>query len=245
MLGIVVGPLLGAVLAMPPVVAADHHATVVGDHVLWETIVVTPPYQRSPDAIMFQNPLANGAVMEEAAGVQPLVGASGQLQGAALDWNALPYRPGRKDETQTVTLRIRLPADGAQLHAPLVVGPPVQRVVLEGGWMFEPKNAAGLERHVGYWLPRDLDSDSRRAVDRLLPDRHVPPGTMRLYVRDGPLEGRFTSPQQHRARGTWLVMGAFPVTMAGLWVAWKTLSKKVEEQRVDAIIRGAFDDLER
>lgn len=241
MLTALVLPVLGITLWSQPA-AADHHLTVDAPVARWETVVA---YRAAHpvDTLLFQAPLPRGAVLEPQDGVTPILNREGRVTGVEIQWTITNVTSDRRHADVFVTLRVRTPMEEGALNPPLVEGPAVQRVVVEGGWMFEPAQQDGLEHHVGYWVPRSLDREDRRQVDRLLPDRHVPPGTLRVYMQQGPMAGRWTSPQQHRARGAWLVAGAFPVTVAGLWLAWKKLSRRVDEQRADAIIRSAFDDL--
>lgn len=131
-----------------------HEGTWSEDGILWETRWAATPGQRF-DTLDYLEALPKGTRVLRTPGGEVEV-EDGRIHGVEL------YGPAASG---LITVWIPQEADGDALVVPLLAGPGVQRVTLDG-MDFTPASQLGFEKHVRYWAPPGIAGDGRKDFER-------------------------------------------------------------------------------
>ncbi len=222
-----------AVLAT--VVQVAHDGSWVADTVRWST-------EWRADGVEERIELAEALPLSaelHGDGVEPIRDGQGRITGFDLVY---PSTSGRID------LTVGQPLGAGELSAPLLAGPAVQRVVVDG-LDFRPDDGLGFEKHTRYWAPAALAGPARADFERdwrRSGGDRARPWDQAVYLRAGPglrsgIPGRVTEAGKVSATVQWLLALILGGVLALAWLVYRGLEKTARAERNASYIQNHFE----
>lgn len=216
------------------VLQVAHQGAWVDDRVDWTVRWRSDAVEHRLD---LASPLPAEAVVR-GRGVRPVLGEGGRIEAVTLD---APHHMGQFSVT------VPQDADAHRLAVPLLDGPAVQRVVVDG-LDVHPDDSLGMEKHTRYWAPAALAGDARRDFERdwrRSGGARARPWDQAVYLVEGPATARGLPARLQRAGAVSPavhvgLLGALLALLGFAFALYRGLERQARDERNAVYIERNF-----